>query len=714
MRKALPAKYYLDHFREFLAFFRGANGRLLDIQSREFIGDFYELTEPEQCIIARAATRKYGLINRTHFNYDEIPQPQDQIDSLIADGWFGDIAEAARWDLAGMLTKADIVHCLNICGCTGFSNNEKKAALINLLFRQVAISGWPEELQIEQYLYCRFDPVIRFLLLLYFGNTKGRLNQFSMRDLGIMRTRGNASDDETRFDSKDDAQAAFFYAYGEERLAFMDVNEIIDQADEPLPLAESVISQHYAQKYCLKVAAVLLKEKPQQGLHFLQRAPGELCKEKWVREAYKDGQKEAVRAELEAIISSPSSDGLLAFAEDFYQRKFHKKRTSVVTDMLRNAARSLSLDERYNQSVEQGVMAWYKRQGILSWRTENRLWRSLFALTFWTPLFEKDTPVTEFDSRPKTLKNNTFYDVFKDEIELILTTCIDSEQLMKHVTAVAAAHYGEGNSLFLWGAGLLEPIKALLAYADFDCVVALLRVMAQDFSHCRDGFPDIMVCENGKLRFEEVKAPGDQLRRNQLVTIQKMQQCGFDVQITQVAWCRDPDQPYVVVDIETTGGNSQFHRITEVGMVKLVRGEVVDEWQSLVNPGRHIPSAITRLTGITNDMVANAPTFADLAQEIECFTEGAIFVAHNVNFDYGFIKQEFARLEQTFKRPKLCTVRESRKAHPGLPSYSLAALTAHFNIDMQQHHRALSDAKAAAQLLLLAQQSQPQRLKVQV
>ena len=83
------------------------------------------------------------------------------------------------------------------------------------------------------------------------------------------------------------------------------------------------------------------------------------------------------------------------------------------------------------------------------------------------------------------------------------------------------------------------------------------------------------------------------------------------------------------------------------------------------------------------------------------FTQDAVFVAHNVNFDYGFIKQEFARLERDFRRPKMCTVREMRRTYPGLPSYSLANLTRHFDIEMEQHHRALSDAKAAAQLLAL-------------
>ncbi|MDY6885196.1 MAG: exonuclease domain-containing protein, partial [Pseudomonadota bacterium] len=204
------------------------------------------------------------------------------------------------------------------------------------------------------------------------------------------------------------------------------------------------------------------------------------------------------------------------------------------------------------------------------------------------------------------------------------------------------------------------------------------------------------------LRFEEIKAPGDQLRRNQLVSIQRLQQAGFEVAVTTVNWVRDPEQPYVVVDIETTGGNNSYNRITEIGMVKLIAGEEVARYQTLLNPQRRIPSNITRLTGISDEMVKDAPLFSEVANDIAEFTEDAVFVAHNVNFDYGFIKQEFARLEQSFRRPKMCTVREMRRTHPGLPSYSLANLTKHFYISMERHHRALSDAKAAAELLKLA------------
>ena len=100
------------------------------------------------------------------------------------------------------------------------------------------------------------------------------------------------------------------------------------------------------------------------------------AKEKWLRESYKDGELEAVKASLEDIIDNPASDTLLAFAEDFYARKYHKKRTSTVTDMLRSASRTLDIDVSQNQQVERGVLAHYAREGITGWRTENRLWRS--------------------------------------------------------------------------------------------------------------------------------------------------------------------------------------------------------------------------------------------------------------------------------------------------------------------------------------------------
>jgi len=302
------------------------------------------------------------------------------------------------------------------------------------------------------------------------------------------------------------------------------------------------------------------------------------------------------------------------------------------------------------------------------------------------------------------LIENRLYLDHQDLVEKTLQHFSNKSTAKKFLLQQVSNHHGKISTLLHWHAHLLDNIFLLFEHSPIEYCVELLRLMAKDFTSLKDGFPDIMVIEQGQLRFEEIKAPGDQLRRNQLVSLNKLQDVGYQVQITRVEWFRDPMQPYVIVDIETTGGRASHHRITEIGMVKRINGETVAQWQSLINPQRHIPSNITALTGIDDSMVADAPLFSEVADRIEEFTEGCIFVAHNVNFDYGFFKHEFERLDRFYRRPKLCTVREMRKAFPGLGSYSLANLTDYFGIEMQRHHRAMSDALAAAELLLLSQQ----------
>lgn len=700
MRKTLPERYYLDHFHEFLRFFDGESAGLLCPSSREFITTFRQLDDNKQCVVARAANRKYALINRTHFNYEEIFQPQQQLTELEEDGWFAPAENVSVQDFAGVVTKNDLLAYLAAYPVSQRLNHLKKAELVTLLFEQINQYGWPQTLPQNDYLLKTFEPSLRYLLFLYFGNTKGRLNQFSMRDLGVMRTRSDASSTQARFATPEDARAAFYFASALDEMPYWRDEKLVEMANDDWPETSSVASETYAEKYLFKLGSRLLPADRHLALKVLRQAPGDAAREKWIREIFKE-DKALAKSALEAIIDNPSSDSQLAFAEDFYARKFHKKRTSALTDMLRNSSKTLQLDISQNQHVERGVIAWYKRHNITAWRTENRLWRTLFGLTFWTLLFEQDQLVTEFDRRPQSLRYNRFYDTFAESVDSLLDSLETPDALLQHVTKQAATHYGKVNSVFMWRANQLDTVKALLEHGPFDAVKRLLKMMAQDYAGLSDGFPDIMVLENNQLRFEEIKAPGDVLRRNQLVSVQRLQRAGFTVHITQVDWFSDPQQPYVVVDIETTGGNNGYHRITEIGMVKMIGGEVVDSWQSLLQPQRHIPSSITRLTGISNEMVADAPLFSDVADEVEAFTEDCVFVAHNVNFDYGFIKQEFARLERDFKRPKLCTVVQMRRAYPGLPSYSLASLTHHFGISMEQHHRAMSDARAAAQLLNL-------------
>ncbi|MEL7148612.1 MAG: exonuclease domain-containing protein, partial [Bacteroidota bacterium] len=156
---------------------------------------------------------------------------------------------------------------------------------------------------------------------------------------------------------------------------------------------------------------------------------------------------------------------------------------------------------------------------------------------------------------------------------------------------------------------------------------------------------------------------------------------------------------YAVIDIETTGGNLKFGKITEVAIFIHDGVSIIDEFVSLINPECVIPAHIVNLTGITNEMVKNAPKFYEVAKKIVQITEEAVFVAHNASFDYGFIKEEFRRLGYTYTRNTLCTVRFSRKVFPGFPSYSLGNICQHFNIEINGRHRAGGDALATTKLL---------------
>ncbi len=156
---------------------------------------------------------------------------------------------------------------------------------------------------------------------------------------------------------------------------------------------------------------------------------------------------------------------------------------------------------------------------------------------------------------------------------------------------------------------------------------------------------------------------------------------------------------YAVVDIETTGSRFGEDRITEVAIYQTDGESIQGEWSSLVQPGVAIPTYITALTGIDDHMLVDAPSFADIAADIEAWTADRILVAHNAAFDYGFLRREFERCGLLFQRKRLCTVKVSRKIFPGLPSYSLGRLCKRLGIPLTDRHRAFGDAQATALLL---------------
>ncbi|MCU0398590.1 MAG: exonuclease domain-containing protein, partial [Cyclobacteriaceae bacterium] len=158
---------------------------------------------------------------------------------------------------------------------------------------------------------------------------------------------------------------------------------------------------------------------------------------------------------------------------------------------------------------------------------------------------------------------------------------------------------------------------------------------------------------------------------------------------------------YAIVDIETTGGYADHHRITEIAIYHHNGIEITDHFYTLINPGRRIPPFITGLTGITSEMVEQAPPFEEVAESIYALLEGRVFVAHNAHFDYSFLKKEFEQAGIAWSAKKLCTVRLSRKIIPGLRSYSLGSLAESLGIHIKNRHRAGGDAEATAKIFSL-------------
>jgi DNA polymerase-3 subunit epsilon len=152
-------------------------------------------------------------------------------------------------------------------------------------------------------------------------------------------------------------------------------------------------------------------------------------------------------------------------------------------------------------------------------------------------------------------------------------------------------------------------------------------------------------------------------------------------------------KPLVFVDVETTGGRYTTSHILDIGIIRVENGVVVQTINQLIQPNVPIPYFITKLTGITNEMVWDQPQFETIAPELETVFKDAIFIAHNVNFDYRFFKQEFKRIGITFNSNRMCTVKLSRRLHPEQRGHSLDRIIERMGLTVTNRHRGYDDAE---------------------
>ncbi|MDK2595451.1 exonuclease domain-containing protein [Pseudoalteromonas obscura] len=709
--KTLPEKYYLTHFFELLDYLEQTSWHLVSDVQRSKLNAFKLLPQDAQCLLIRVVNRKRHYVCSEELVYDEIDDYHAAYQLLNEQNWLTQAQDSAM--LSTLISELNKSQLMALAKEFDFQDTPVKSAKKALWHEHIcgqlaSIEAAPSAI-LSGYFTSTFKSDLAYFLFLFFGKLGGALSQFSMRDLGVMQTHRQRVQGNAHFESREEAQSAFLYCN-----LYNDLKTLPQQS--LLELADNITTQSYTSpigslaklKYdhlCYKLANLVLEHNVVLSESLLTLSAHPKAQEKYIRSLYAKGEHEKCKELIEQLLDTPGDEQLLFFAEDFYRLKFTEKRTSLLTDMLRASGQPICLDEAFVGYVEQGLIEHYGRSNVRAYHCENMLWRALFCLSFWHELFEDERNAfsNEFEHTPKCLKDNSFYSVFEAEIEQRLTTFVDNNHLLNWLIKQAADKFNQHSRLMFWDPDCLAQLFEFAKHAPIGAVCAHLRAMSKDFNGLKDGYPDLMLCQQG-VKFVEVKAPGDSLRRNQLITIKKLIESGFEVSVQTVQWQVQPDQPYVIVDIETTGGKKEHDKITEIAMVKVVNGKIVGQWHSLINPQRRIPRYITELTGIDNEMVKDAPVFSEVVDDIDRFGRDAIFVAHNVNFDYGFIKAEFARLERPFKRAKLCTVQLGRKWLPGHASYSLGKICQALNIELNGHHRALNDALATVELFNLINQ----------
>jgi DNA polymerase-3 subunit epsilon len=710
-RKPLPTFYYHEHFVEMLDFVAEHYAHVLLEEHAAFIRDFRSLSREAQCLYVRLANRKGRLFARNKLRYPELGDVEPLLQALEAAGWIG-VPHSMHFDeVLGFLTRSEIYAVVTPL-FPGVSRSFKKAELIEFVRENSRPGDFVAALDTDRILVQRRADEVRYLLFLYFGRVRNSLSQFTMRDLGLVRTQKLKDSYEPRFNEREEALEHYYFASRLKTAHKAPAGELarlageVDEWPEPNFPGGAKLRDELAFKLgrrAEKAGDVDL------ALATYQHGDSTDCTERIVRLMLASGRKEEAQGFLEECLDTPRSDEEWLFARDLYERKFNRKRTSDVTDVLR-AAEVVDIDESRSGAPERAVAEYFEALGNSAWRTENLVWRTLFGLLFWDELFVGGDTSTHspFEFLPASLSNGSFYNVQREGIEEKLALLGEPAAARKQLLRIATRHFGTPNGVFRWRWAMNDAVFALLTHGDTAAISRILRRFCEDYHGSRYGYPDVMIVDEDGLRFVEVKTEGDQLRRNQLLRLQQLRDAGFRADVLRVRWVLDPEQAYVVVDVETTGGRGENHRVTEIGAVRVVDGKIVDRFQTLLNPQRTIPPNIIRLTGITPAMVADAPCFADVADDFEAFMDGAIFVAHNVEFDYGFIAREYGRLGRPFRYPKLCTCASMRRLYPGHRSYSLASLCAQYDIPLRQHHRAMCDAEAAAELLLLVNEKRQQ------
>nr|MBX2886743.1 hypothetical protein [Granulosicoccus sp.] len=426
----LPSRYYLDHFNEFLSVIQKRYRHVLAEEHQQFIADFASLDPGAQCLYVRMLNRQGVLFDSRKLRYAEIPDTPAQLVTLEKQRFCAGLErqDAEQW--LPLITRQKLMDFIAMqCSSGSFRRSWPKPALLE--FALIHLDFSHPSIQSEMLFYVRQlrCAEMEYLLFLYFGKAEQSLGKFTLRDLGVMRTGAFKKDFQPRFETREDAQSSWFYCQRLRDLPMQTDTECVSQARSVSNWIPAIGEQSMMMRDQLLFRLGERLEKIDQqalALDVYSYSDAWPATERKVRLIFSSGAKESAEAALMAMIDDPSCDDELLFARDFYQRKYQKKRTSKVTDILRDA-KLLELDESFRDNPEQGVAAYYRSKGATTYFAENRIWKSLFGLIFWPLLYENERAglFNDFEKRPRELDDGRFYKAFSQEIERLLDAIAD-------------------------------------------------------------------------------------------------------------------------------------------------------------------------------------------------------------------------------------------------------------------------------------------------
>ncbi|MEQ8237942.1 MAG: VRR-NUC domain-containing protein [Cyclobacteriaceae bacterium] len=535
----LPPKYYLDYFKEVLAFIEKHSGHLLDIDDHQFYEIFHSLSEDAQCTIIRMANRKGEYFRMDKFEYPEISHQAEAFVEL-AEAGFSTMDINNDPIIFNQFTKAELDKAFPD---KDFRHKYKEEVVLTLVETSTS-EDYHHLLSKYQLVKILIQDHIEFLKLLYFGNTDSMMTEFVIRDVGNIQLENLENHQfSSWFSSRSEALAVFELSKWNTaiKLAFDNyLPEEILQFLAPVnwsSLLQYPAAQKIGNKLMMRIGEYYEKMGfLESAISFFEWAKKHPARERRIRIMDKIGRKEDALDLAAFVTEQPYNAKELTFACDYIAKKGDRILKSTTTKI--KSSPSISLVPNPTQKVEAQALAYFAKKGFDGIHSENFIWRNLFGLTFWHELFDNinGTFHHPLQRMPSDLYSEAFYLERKIQLEQRISTFRTRKQYLKHIEKIIKEKSGITNPFIYWHEQMMDYIGLIVERLPFAGLKKIMLEIAKNVKDNSTGFPDLFIWNETEYFFYEIKSPNDHLSAQQLFWINFLEKQKVNAQILRLIY----------------------------------------------------------------------------------------------------------------------------------------------------------------------------------